>query len=255
MKRYFTVIKISTYNPQIKNISFKQNSNFFDERLKKLKEMGTKDFDTNYFSDNFDKLTKEEQEILLEYGTENYRQFNETLRGNLDNDFAKRKISQLDNIIKKAKPLNKEKIVYRAIDENLAKQYITDLCAGKIVEDKAFLSTGAILDYQGEFKYFANKENSFILRIHLPKGTKGACLPIPEFILPRDSKLKLINLDKKLKIADVEYILPSENEVKQSTKSGLLKYGIFTGLTALGVYGLYMLNKKSDKGTKTSSKG
>lgn len=241
------MIKFSKYNPQIKNISFKQNSNFLEERLKKLKEMGTKDFDIRYFANNFDKLTKEEQEILIEYGTENFRQFNETLRGNLDNEVARRKISQLDNIIKKSKPLNKEKIVYRAIDDNFAKQYITDLCAGEIVEDKAFLSTGAILDYHGEFKYFASKENSFILRIHLPKGTKGACLPVPEFILPRDSKLKLIDLDKNLKIADVEYILPIEDAVKYSTKSSLLKYGVFTGLIALGVYGLYMINKKSDK--------
>ena len=60
-------------------------------------------------------------------------------------------------------------------------------------------------------------------------------------------------MDKKLKIADVEYILPIENTVKQSTKSGLLKYGVFTGLTALGVYGLYMINKKSDKVTKPLS--
>lgn len=247
------MIKIAAYNPQIKNISFKQNSNFLEKRLKKLKEMGTKDFDTSYFADNFDKLSKKEQEILMEYGSENFRQFNETLRENLDNDAAREKIVQLDNIIKKAKSLNNEKIVYRAIDENLAKQYITDLCAGKSVEDKAFLSTGAILDYHGEFKYFASKENSFILRIHLPKGTKGACLPVPEFILPRNSKLKLIDLDKKLKIADVEYILPIENTVKQSTKSGLFKYGVFTGLTALGVYGLYMINKKSDKVTKPLS--
>lgn len=74
----------------------------------------------------------------MEYGSENFRQFNETLRENLDNDAARKKIVQLDNIIKKAKSLNNEKIVYRAIDENLAKQYITDLCAGKSVEDKAF---------------------------------------------------------------------------------------------------------------------
>lgn len=132
------MIKIAAYNPQIKNISFKQNSNFLEKRLKKLKEMGTKDFDTSYFADNFDKLSKKEQEILMEYGSENFRQFNETLRENLDNDAARKKIVQLDNIIKKAKSLNNEKIVYRAIDENLAKQYITDLCAGKSVEDKAF---------------------------------------------------------------------------------------------------------------------
>ena len=59
------MLNISTFNPQIKNISFKQNSNFLEERLKKLKELGTKDFDTSYFADNFNKVTKEEQEINI----------------------------------------------------------------------------------------------------------------------------------------------------------------------------------------------
>lgn len=238
------MLNIPKFNPHLNNISFKQNPNFLEERFKKLKEMGTKDFDINYFDKTFRKLTTEEQEVLKEYGTENFRQFNETLRGNLDNEVARKKIAILDRIIDNAKPLEKEKIVYRAIDEKLANKYITDLCAGNIVEDKAFLSTGGILDYHSEFKYYASKENSFILRIHLPKGTKGACLAVPEFILPRDSKLKLINFDKKLKIADVEYILPVGNTIKQSKNINLLKYGTLAGLTALGIYGLCMLNRK-----------
>ena len=244
------MLNFSTFNPQINNISFKQNPNFLKERLKKLKEMGTKDFDINYFDKTFRKLTTVEQEVLKDYGTESFRQFNETLRGNLDNEVARKKIAILDRIIENAKPLKKEKIVYRAIDEKLANKYITDLCAGNIVEDKAFLSTGGILDYHSEFKYYASKENSFILRIHLPKGTKGACLAIPEFILPRDSKLKLINFDKKLKIADVEYILPAENTIKQSKKTNLLKYGTLVGLTALGIYGLCMFKRNSNKESK-----
>lgn len=85
------MLHISTFNPQIKNISFKQNSNFLEERLKKLQEMGTKDFDTSYFADNFNKLSKKEQKILMEYASENFKQFNETLRGNLDNDAAREK--------------------------------------------------------------------------------------------------------------------------------------------------------------------
>ena len=45
--------------------------------------------------------------------------------------------------------------------------------------------------------------------------------------------MKFINFDKKLKIADVEYILPAENTIKQSKNINLLKVELIEILKGL----------------------
>ena len=84
-------------------------------------------------------------------------------------------------------------------------------------------------------KEFSEKD-SFIIRIHLPKGTKGAFLGASEYLLPRNSKLKLKNFNKDLKIADVEYILPLVSEVNKLNSSKFIKYGSVIAVAALFVF-------------------
>ncbi len=98
-------------------------------------------------------------------------------------------------------------------------------------------------------KEFSEKD-SFIIRIHLPKGTKGAFLGASEYLLPRNSKLKLKNFNKDLKIADVEYILPLVSEVNKLNSSKFIKYGSVIAVAALGLgYSLYLFHSKSNKET------
>ena len=136
----------------------------------------------------------------------------------------------LDNIIAKAHPLEKEAVVYRSID--FYKGNLRDkLKKGEILEDKAFGSTCKRWD--GVAKMWKPSKNKGVtLRIRLPKGTKGIdCsrkyIKMPnfwerligrkpktfgtyysgEFILPRNYKLQIKEVDLENGIVDCDYLL------------------------------------------------
>ena len=182
-------------------------SPFFRKRVKKLREIGTKDVDNEFMQKQCEKYTDNELRNIVKPYLQDSLPYNEVLRNELNNKNILEKIAQIDKLIEKAKPLKKDSVVYRAIDGSAAEQFISDLCNNKLVTDRGYMSTGTNLT-TSEFKYYAEKENSFILRILLPKGTKGLYPSVSEIVLPRNSHLKLVSFDKELKIIDCEYILP-----------------------------------------------
>ena len=173
-----------------------------EARRKKLKEMGgnlipEKNIQNRKFND-------EENKIIFKY-RKNSSIYNDALRNNKTNTNLNEEIKILDSLIEHSQPLKKECIVYRLIPNNILD--IDNLKTGEIITDKAFMSTGTSTE-TGEFAQSLNTYiDSFIYRINLPAGTKGLDYGCEEFILPRNSKIQINSIDRKLGIIDVSLIL------------------------------------------------
>ena len=198
-QKFFTIDNQEKINT-IKDIYDKK---FHNKRLNKLKLMGEKNISEVFMKQQRLKYSNTDHRILSSY-SDDARPFNDKLRVG----FKYKSKPLLDKIIEKADPLEQEGIVYRAININCAEKYISDLLNGKVVTDTAYMSTGIQID-KGEFYRFVGL-NTYILRIHLPKGTKGAYISYHEMLLPRNSQLKMLAFDEKLGIIDCEYILPNK---------------------------------------------
>lgn len=127
-------------------------------------------------------------------------------------------VCHLDNAFGKAPALKDEAVVYRAVhgspiyEEQNA--FINSLKEGVIIKDPSFVSTSTDAT-NAQFKQFArsamNKEcGGVLMRIKLPKGTRGIYGGYAEYLLPRNSQIKInkIEVVDGHKIADCEYILP-----------------------------------------------
>lgn len=127
-------------------------------------------------------------------------------------------IRTLDAMMKDAAPLEDKAVVYRGIvtqHEGKVLDFSRELYAGNIVEDKAFLSTSRnAAETIAEF----GEQSGYVIRINLPEGTKGIdCRRFTmreldtganaEFILPRNSKLRINSVDDNYKIIDADYLL------------------------------------------------
>lgn len=128
-------------------------------------------------------------------------------------------VRHLQKIIKKSKPLEKEMTVFRTVQDDFG--FAEKLKEGAVIQDKAFLSTSMYWDGIQEMWNAPSWSDTYRLRIHLPKGTKGiACngtykplLGKPnytvygnEFVLDKDSKLLVKKIDDKLNIIDMDYL-------------------------------------------------
>ena len=130
--------------------------------------------------------------------------------------------SLMDSLFKKAPALEEEATVYRAVSapENSLflksrKQFIDSFRDGFIIDDPAYISTATKVNdkqfYQFASDVVSKESDGVLMRIKLPKGTKGVLGGHHEYLLPRNSKIKVnkINLIDGIKVADCEYILPS----------------------------------------------
>lgn len=105
-------------------------------------------------------------------------------------------VERIDNIIKKAPPLEEDTILYRGVNSLFFdgnELDLTNLKEGQIINDKATISTSLLKDK-------AYGQNDIMLEILAPKGTKGAYIESfvggygqQEFLLGRNTKFKVIS--------------------------------------------------------------
>ena len=125
----------------------------------------------------------------------------------------------MDGVLERAPELKKESVVYRALygDEMCkeSNEFIDSLKEGMTFTDKAFMSTSENV-YSPQFLQFARSvvydDYGALMRIRLPKGTKGVRFGCDEFLLPRGSEIKInkVEIVGGMKIVDCEYVLPKK---------------------------------------------
>lgn len=179
--------------------------NIFPKRIKAIESKKLGVIDTPMIAQRF--LKEDESKAISEYL--HYYPHNAKLRQGLyDDEELPEAIQHIDNVIDKSDRLKEDAIVYRAVaayDED-SLDFIRSIKKGNTIKDKSFVSVAKTVDTQ--FKCFLNRPNSVALRIKLPKGTKGLNINFSEFLLPRNSQIKVVAYDEKYAIADCEYILP-----------------------------------------------
>jgi hypothetical protein len=141
---------------------------------------------------------------------------NEALRDPLiTTDRVQPWIDGLDNAIKDAPPLTSDTTVYRGV-RDFSDNFFQSLNVGDVYRDKGFVSTTLDVSTATTFATVGlGKENGLVLRMNLSKGTKGL-FPTSvtglsslssreaEFVLPRDSKFRIVN--KQGRVWDVEVV-------------------------------------------------
>ena len=126
-----------------------------------------------------------------------------------------KKADLMDSGFKKAPALQDDAMVYRAVTPKgkETNAFFDSIRTGETIQDFAYMSTSTRIATR-QFKQFAlrAKENNgtVLMRIHLPKGTKGVLGGSYEYILPRNTKLKIVSTEtiNGVKVANCEYILP-----------------------------------------------
>ncbi len=114
----------------------------------------------------------------------------------------------LDGIIDRCPPLKEDAVVYRGISggSKANNAFIRSIKENTVISDKSFVATAKAPDAQ--FANYASYSGGLALKIKLPKGTKCFSPNFSEVILPRNTQLKVVSIDRKLGIVDCEYILP-----------------------------------------------
>lgn len=140
---------------------------------------------------------------------------NEALRDpQISEDGVAGLIKDMDSAIEAAPPLASETTVYRGIKGN-GLDFFEALKAGDVFQDKGFVSTTLDTDVARRFSVQGDMYQGIVMRMKLPAGTKGL-YPTSvtglssmssreaEFVLPRDSKFKVLN--NQGKVWDVELV-------------------------------------------------
>ncbi len=158
-------------------------------------------------------------------------QFNAKLSAGIDVSNVN-EINVMRKLINEAIPLEENTYVYTGIrtqkiwDNFKPMEFAKDIEAGTIINDKSFVVTSRSYD-----EYLAqidpcnlgkeHRDAGYILRISLPKGTKGfdyrRCSVAADsdrgvnalYVLPENSEIKIRHVDDISRILDCEYILPS----------------------------------------------
>lgn len=140
-------------------------------------------------------------------------------------------INVMRKLINEALPLEDETYVYTGIrtqkvwDDFKPMEFAEDIETGNIIKDKSFVVTSRSYDeYLAQVDPYnlgkEHKDCGYILRIRLPKGTKGfdyrRCSGHDSprgvnalYVLPENSEIKIRHTDDNSRILDCEYILPS----------------------------------------------
>ena|GEM_PF-5774890 len=177
------------------------------------------------------KLSIEQQDAIKDYQDE--FSVNTKLRNGkaLDNPLYKDQIKLIDEAIDNSNPLTDEATVYRSVHTKNSKgkeyEFWTKLKKDGQMTDPAYMSTGkSWSDNTSQFidNGVTNGE-TYTLRIKLPKGTKGIDVGQrvwdgvssgygDEFLLPRNSTIKLNSIDEANKLAECEYVLPDMSKAE-----------------------------------------
>jgi hypothetical protein len=123
-------------------------------------------------------------------------------------------IDGLDNAIKEATPITEDMTVYRGIKGN-GLDFFESLKSGDVFQDKGFVSTTLDPKTVTKFSVQGGMYQGIVMRMQIPSGSKGlfpmsvtgmgqASSREAEFILPRDSKFKILSNEGK--VWDVEVV-------------------------------------------------
>lgn len=198
---------------------------YLDFRMKNVRRYS----DANIPAD-LREMNAEDVDAVL-YFMKNYNQINTPLRNgeslsNNDN------VARLIHLINDAKPLEEDVYVFRGVRTHQLyddfKQFdfneLNELEIGDTIIDKGFVSTAR--NYDTELASVdpllldkPHKSSGYIMRIKLPKHTKGFdCRRLTQidsdrgvnstFILPPESKFEITGFDFPRRILDCNYILP-----------------------------------------------
>ncbi|MBO5947753.1 hypothetical protein J6Q66_02835 [bacterium] len=163
------------------------------------------------------KLSSKELDILKEQFQEGTYYFNDD------------KSTTFYRLIKEATPLDKEAVVYRGISprssDNLRNHsFIENIKEGDVITRSGFTSTAPVYDYAVD-RFNPNSldigafSKGYVMRITLPKGTKGLDYrgvdlfdgKQSEFVLPPNSEIKVNKIDHVNQIMECEYKLPDKD--------------------------------------------
>ena len=192
---------------RIKHAQLETDTRIPDEYLKKI----------NYW-DNYNNFTQEEQTAYNMYyrGGGGFSQHGAQTRGifsgnEYENKIYAKNAQVLDGIIEKTPPLEQDCIVYRSVCglEKDRADFVASLKPGQIIPHKTYVSTSTNLNTSYATNEAWMGDNSMIMRIKLPKGTKGLCYEPGEFALPIGTQLKINSIDSKWGIIEAEYLLPN----------------------------------------------
>lgn len=146
-------------------------------------------------------LTDEEQDAVLSYLYDNVNPWLRLTK------IIPTEVPILDALIKKMPPLTEDCVVYRAIIDTRfphVKSYLMNFRPGATLTDSCYASTSCDLNEYA--KTHLTSPDSVLLRIVLPKGTRGVYYPqCKEYILPRNNSFKVEKIDG---IGYCSYILP-----------------------------------------------
>lgn len=124
----------------------------------------------------------------------------------------------MDKGFELAPAIEEDAVVYRGLEQlglKGSQKFLDSFKEGAIVEDKGFMSTSISLKHVKNTQFIDRAINyeGIVMRIHLPKGTKGVKLDYEEFLLPRNSKIKINSIQEVngVKVADCEYIYQKQN--------------------------------------------
>jgi len=117
-------------------------------------------------------------------------------------------IDGLDNAIKDATPTSEDMTVYRGIKGN-GLDFFESLKTGDVFQDKGFVSTTLDPKTVTKFSVQGGMYQGIVMRMQIPSGSKGlfpmsvtgmgqASSREAEFILPRDSKFKILSNEGKV---------------------------------------------------------
>lgn len=117
-------------------------------------------------------------------------------------------------ILNKAPPIEEDCTVYRRMHAFLfsGRRFSdSDFEVGKVIKNQGITSTARMdTDSFNHFIAGSSAETDYVLRVHLPKGTKCAPAPMGEVVLPAGNSMKITGFNPKTKVVDVEYIRPTK---------------------------------------------
>lgn len=175
---------------------------------------------TNIYSEWADSLTDSEKQACSNYwqGTDRHKEFNTFVRSyegrayGIRGEKMEAAMREMDSLISKGR-IDQDQVLYRATQLPGIKT-VKDLesLVGGTITDRGYMATTNDLAYAKRFSQVKGGK-SWILEIQVKKGSSVANLDFlnprmgeGEYLLPRNSSLRIIGVDKKLKTLKAELV-------------------------------------------------
>jgi hypothetical protein len=162
-----------------------------------------------HYSDWAGKLKSHEKEAVNSYIGPGFMDVNGFLRtgqhggGALSKDKVATTISGLNSALNKTSA-PEDFVAYRGVEGDFAKKLVETARSKGTLTDKGFMSMALSREVADEFLGSGYAEHSAVLQIHVPKGSKGAYIPLAsdqaqdqsEWLAPAGSTLRLHGVSK-----------------------------------------------------------